>query len=307
MPSALDDAVAAWIGTVLPGRRVARTRTLRGGFRNHNVHLVTDDGGQYVLRRVAQRDTCGIEAALATRLAGIAPVPEVVAVDPDGTEAGQPVLLSRFVSGVLLSEALPTADAECLGRAVGAVLAAIGTVVFPRPGFFTGADLVPDGTEPTADLPAFVERCLRAVDANRELGRAERDALLRHAEHRVPLVETVRGSRALVHSDFNPKNLLVARDGDGWVVSAVLDWEFAFAGSPLFDVGNMLRFPEDHPPAFRNGFTRGFAEAGGELPDDWPELGRALDLFALADFLTRPADHPFFGRAVALLRQRLRD
>ena len=31
----------------------------------------------------------------------------------------------------------------------------------------------------------------------------------------------------------------------------------------------------------------------------------ALDLYALADFLTRPPEHRYFRRAVALIRERL--
>ena len=38
-----------------------------------------------------------------------------------------------------------------------------------------------------------------------------------------------------------------------------------------------------------------------------PASGAALDLFALADLLTRPTDHPYFGRAVTAVRARLAD
>lgn len=306
----LDAAVTAWLATdALPGRRIARSRTLAGGYRNHNLHLVTDTGEQFVLRRFRHGNTCAIEAALADRLAGVAPVAEVVAADPRGTAVGQPVMLSRFVPGVLLSDVLPTVDgdqARQLGHAVGATLAAIGTVTFARPGFFVDtAALDPDGTEPTAALPGFVERCLHNGNAHHQLTPAEQDALRRHAGHRAALLTALSGSRQLVHSDFNPKNLLASQHNGGWVITAVLDWEFALSSTPLIDIGNMLRFRHELPPTFTAGFTAGFADAGGDLPDNWNEVSQALDLFALADFLTRPPDHPFFGKAVDLIRQRL--
>ncbi len=67
-----------------------------------------------------------------------------------------------------------------------------------------------------------------------------------------------------MHSDFNPKNVLAVRAGGRWSVSAVLDWEFAFSGSPLHDIGNMLRF--EQPPGFAAGFADGFRDGGGDLP-----------------------------------------
>jgi aminoglycoside phosphotransferase (APT) family kinase protein len=53
-----------------------------------------------------------------------------------------------------------------------------------------------------------------------------------------------------VHGDFNPKNLLV--DPESGVVTGLVDWEFAHAGSPYADLGNLLRFERDDP----------FAQAG---------------------------------------------
>jgi aminoglycoside phosphotransferase (APT) family kinase protein len=55
-----------------------------------------------------------------------------------------------------------------------------------------------------------------------------------------------------------------------WSISAVLDWEFAFSGSPPVDVGNMLRFREEQPDGFAAGFIAGYREAGG--------LGAALNV-----------------------------
>jgi fructokinase len=307
----LDARITAWLADgALSGRRIEQAWTLSGGYRNHNVLLVTDTAEKYVLRRFLHGNTCAIEAALADRLMGVAPVAEVIAADPHGAMAGQPVMLSRFMPGVLLCEALRTAsgeEAHQLGHAVGAALAAIGTVTFPQPGFFSDPDLTagPDGMEPTAELPAFIERCLRTGNTHHALTPAEHDALLRHADRCAPLLATVCGARQLVHSDFNPKNLLTTRRNGKWAITAVLDWEFAFASSPLFDVGNMLRFGHEYPSTFAAGFTAGFGDAGGCLHRDWRRISQALDLFALGDFLTRPPDNPFFGKAVALIRQQL--
>jgi Phosphotransferase enzyme family len=103
----LDPPILDWVvRRALPGHRITGIQPLIGGYVNDNVLIVSDTGDRYVLRRYRRRNTCAIEAALAARLAGIVPVPEVVAADPDGTDAGEPVLLSCFVPGTLLSQAL---------------------------------------------------------------------------------------------------------------------------------------------------------------------------------------------------------
>jgi hypothetical protein len=41
------------------------------------------------------------------------------------------------------------------------------------------------------------------------------------------------------------------------------------------------------------------------MPPGWREISEALDLYALADFLTRPPGHRYFSKAVAVIRERL--
>ena len=136
------EPIRDWLGRdALPGQQVRHARALTGGYRNATTLLVTGNGDRYVLRRYLERNTCAVEAALAARLAGIVPVAEVVAADPDGTAAGEPVMLSRFMPGDPVDTILPglaQAEAGLLGQSAGAVLAAIGSITFPRPGFFDG-------------------------------------------------------------------------------------------------------------------------------------------------------------------------
>jgi aminoglycoside phosphotransferase (APT) family kinase protein len=262
-----------------------------------------------VLRRYLRTNSSAVEAALAARLSGIVPVAKVIAVDPSGEVAGEPVLLSTLMPGRMLSQVLAELSESSehqlteLGRAVGGTLAAIGSVSFDSPGFFSDGGLQPGpaGIEPISDLDAFVRRCLAEGNANGHLSDDDQRKLLRIAERATFDLEPLRGSRQLVHSDFNPKNLLVAQRDGTWQVTAVLDWEYAFSSSPLFDIGNMLREPR--PDAFQHAFVDGFREAGGALPTDWRRLSQALDLYALADFLTRPVDHPYFRRAIQHIKE----
>ena len=306
----LDPATAAWLRRVLPAHRITAAEPLGGGYRNENIRLVTDGGG-YVLRRYLRGDaarTCAIEAALAVRLAaGGVPAAEVIAADPEGSASGLPLLLARHMPGLMVSVAVTREPgaASGLGTAAGRALAAIGAVTFPSGGVFTGPDLVPSPDGLPSSLPEFLESCLRAGHAAGPLSPAEIGRLRALAAAADPLARSVGPARQLVHSDYNGKNLLAVDGGGRWSISAVLDWEFAFSGSPLTDIGNMLRFRAEHPPGFADGFITGYRDAGGELPDHWREISEALDLYALADFLTRPPDHRYFGKAVAALKDRL--
>jgi hypothetical protein len=93
---------------------------------------------------------------------------------------------------------------------------------------------------------------------------------------------------SLTHSDFNGSNIMVQRRDGGIEIAAVLDWEFAFAGTPFFDLGNITRPPLGDDAGFTAGLARGYREIDDRLPDDWFELARLADLTAWIDFATRP-------------------
>jgi aminoglycoside phosphotransferase (APT) family kinase protein len=85
----------------------------------------------------------------------------------------------------------------------------------------------------------------------------------------------------LVHGDFGNRNLLVRRGPDGWAVAAVLDWEYALAGSPLIDLGHFLRYERTSRPFAEPWLSQGYRDAGGVLPSNWRFLSRAAGLTAL--------------------------
>jgi fructokinase len=279
------EQVREWLETAaLAGKKLVRTQPLTGGYRNENLLVECSDGSRYVLRRYRGEARAEVEAALARRLSGLVPVAQVIAEAPGGG-----ALLLDYVPGTPVDVLLPTLaveDAETVGAEAGRVLAAIGTVRFDRDGFFTDGSLRPRPLD--GDLATFVDACLGRMAPGWELSTRERDDLRCLAARLAPLVDAITDGAHLVHSDFNPKNLLAARERDGWRIT-VLDWEFAFSGSPLTDLGNVLRFGE-------TAFTRGVVAGHGPPPGNWRETARALDLFALADFLTREPKPPLADR-----------
>ena len=65
----------------------------------------------------------------------------------------------------------------------------------------------------------------------------------------------------------------------------VLDWEFAFAGPPLMDLGQLVRWPV--PRSFLDALESGYESKGGRLPQDWTGRAAAFDLVNLVEMLVR--------------------
>jgi hypothetical protein len=71
-----------------------------------------------------------------------------------------------------------------------------------------------------------------------------------------------------------------------WSAAAILDWELAFSGSPLLDVGHFLRYELAANPLREPYFSNAFIASGGQLPDDWRRIVRIIDLTGLVECLT---------------------
>ncbi|RYP84951.1 translation initiation factor IF-2 [Nocardioides guangzhouensis] len=255
--------------------------------------------GEYVGERAVVRiygprsawrgpDAPEVDAAVLALVRGLVPVPRVLEVrrgDPATDLPG--LLVTSYQPGERLDLLLPSLGSDArrtLGGHLGTLLGRLGHVAMPRPGLFAGPELAITPMPAEArDLPTWV-----AAHVDR-LGWAADDlaALAAVADAAQDLLDT-ESRTCLVHSDLNPKNLLV--DPDTLEVTAVLDWEFAHAGSPYADLGNLLRFERD--PVLTEAALdayRGFLPA---VPDDVLDRARAADLFALVDLAARAGQNP---------------
>ena len=88
----------------------------------------------------------------------------------------------------------------------------------------------------------------------------------------------------LVHCDLNPKNLIYNDRG-----IHLIDWEFAMAGDPLIDLGNLFRFSEDYTPEQIQAFLDNYQHP---LSPDWHRQAQLHDLVSLLDMLNSEEDRP---------------
>jgi aminoglycoside phosphotransferase (APT) family kinase protein len=281
------------IEPAFPRDRVVGIEPLTGGLRNSSFKMRLDVRAEPIVLRLYDKDpsVCAKEVSLLRQVRDTVPVPEVLHAEPDGVDGAEPYVLLDYVEGVSFRELKRAGNVEALREAapsVGEALAAIARYEFLAAGRL-GEDMEVVGpfVEGPDPVPKFLDSCLASPHfrsrAGVELTSKVHELGWSWSEQLASLDE----ERRLVHGDFNSPNLLARRVGGRWRLAAVLDWEFALSGSPLFDVGNLLRYEREARPVLEPWFSRGFVEHGGRLPKDWRRLARVIDLTSLCEILSR--------------------
>ncbi len=238
-----------------------------------------------------------VDAALLTLVRGLLPVPEVLEVRRAAGDGMPALVVTSFLPGERAELVLPTLDSAQLatvGANLGRLLARLAAIPMLRAGAFVDGDLRIEpfdagGNDLTAWVAEHAERLeltpgeLAGLDEVAEAAQADLDGVRRVS---------------LVHSDFNPKNLLI--DPETLEITGLVDWEFSHAGSPYADLGNLLRF--ERAPALVDAVLGEYAALSGEAPERALDLARAADLFALVELASRHGQNPIADLAHQLLR-----
>jgi aminoglycoside phosphotransferase (APT) family kinase protein len=234
-------------------------------------------------------DACAKEERLLERLGGDLPVPRVLHAEVQGVGGYPPFCVLEFIDGISLRELRRRGDAKAVAEAsydAGRWLPRLARHSFQRSGLlsadlevldgpFTDASLV-EVMDHIAAAPLFRQRVEASLLARMlDLARSHDDG------------PAVNAEASLVHGDFNSPNIFVRHERGSWRVAAILDWEFAFAGSILCDIGNMLRYERPTQPRYEPHFSRGLLDEGWRAPDDWFLRARLADLPALCELLSR--------------------
>jgi aminoglycoside phosphotransferase (APT) family kinase protein len=260
-------------------------------------------GERAVVRLYPPGDPRGHEApevdqAVLRLVRGLLPVPEVLEVRRADASAGRPgLLVTSWLPGergdLVVERLSAIGDADGLrrlGSSTGGVAAALAGMPLLRPGPFVDSELTV-GSFADGGLDEWVDARLRHWPDT------VRVALAEVAGYAQDLLDTVLRT-CLVHSDLNPKNLLV--DPRTLEVTGVLDWEFAHAGHPWTDLGNLLRFERD--PSYVAGALDAWTARHGGSVDAVLEGARAADLWALVDLAARAGENPVADRSATLLK-----
>ena len=268
---------------------------LAGGWSGQT--FVAEAGGERTVVRIyppGRRDDAApeIDAAVLRLVRGLVPVPDVLEVRRTLSAADRPgLLVTSFLTGERGDLLLPSLDgtrAAVLGGHLGELLADLSGMPTLTAGPFVDAALTIGDFGLTDGLPGFVADHADALGW--EPGLLAR--LEEVADRAQALLDSV-GRTCLVHSDANPKNLLV--DPATLGVTGVLDWEFAHSGHPHTDLGNLLRF--DRRPTYADAVLAAWCERRSTDPAETLELARAADVWALVDLAARRGQNPVADRA----------
>ena len=287
---------------VLAAHDIVEHQLLTSGRANTNYRIHTT-GRDLVLRLYTRdRDACEREAAILALAGSLVPVPTVLHASPASSDGTPPYLIETWLEG-RHPDAVIKADpslALAVGVALGHAAASISSHPFDRAGFLTAAPSVRVGA-PLPGFESYIVSCFQEQGGAVRTGEAFAARVVAFVRDNLAFVPDDSDGASLVHGDFKPSNLLV--DPVDGHLTGVLDWEFAFAGSPLFDLATLLRESANLPPDFEAGVVQGFEQTGGHLPPHWRRTVRLLDLANLSTFLTDGLDHGGSSGSV----QRVRD
>jgi aminoglycoside phosphotransferase (APT) family kinase protein len=260
----------------LPGYLLSSFELLAGGSSNLNYLLRFSGSAAPLVLRFYTRDPdgCAKELAVLRAARGILPVPELIHASPKSEEDPTPYAIYRFIEGITFQELkskFGPHDIAGAAYAIGSALARVHTVEPPP-------SLAPGPAIADFDSPLLEQRL-----GGREWSRL-RDVVSRWWPRIAPLYQ----ERALVHGDFNNRNSILRQENGRWVVSGILDWELAFAGSPLWDAARFICYEDDFRPCREPHFSRGFSEGGGTLPEEWTAFARIINVVGAAESLSRP-------------------
>jgi aminoglycoside phosphotransferase (APT) family kinase protein len=288
----LAHVVERIVQTAFPRRRCVDVQPLGDGLRNANFRLQLRSPSEFVVLRIYEHDAslCRKEADLLHLIGRTVPVPEVIHSEPDGWDELPPFVLLRYVEGITFRELKRSGDTVAISQAAysaGRTLAQIGRVTFEKSGWLgPGPQVTRSVMEDANPGPRFADCCLASSNLQRRMPEDLRDRTRGLVWSFASEMASLENESRLVHGDFGKRNVLVRCVAGRWTVAAVLDWEFAFSGTPLADIGHFLRYECESRPVVEPHFSQGYLSAGGTLPDDWRRLARVIDVIALCESLT---------------------
>ncbi|WP_113928019.1 aminoglycoside phosphotransferase family protein [Bacillus sp. P14.5] len=283
-----DQTITSMLQDFLNGRKIEKIEILSGGLSNSNLKIILENKVTVVLRIYNDPGSkAQIEMKVLELVENILPVPQVLYHDFSLSHIDYPFLLLSWVEGFQLSQLFLTGEEAALsnaGHEAGKYLARMHSIQFSSPGFFDKQLNIQkfelSGSEAFKDL---IDEMINGGPVTDNLGPELTRNILKFTTDKAHLLDDIGNQSSLVHSDFNPLNILILTEGNSVNITGILDWEFSFSNSPLIDIGNMLRYENLQESSFIKPFIISYHNNGGVLPQKWLQKAKLLDTIALLD------------------------
>ena len=250
---------------------------LKGGLRNTNYKVVLNDSSTiYLLRIYLQDGMCENEANKLNFVKKTIPVPEVIHVDISKHLIPYEYMIQTWIKGqtmkdFLMETSINSSQKISIISQTGKILANIHNFKYDKA--VINQDSYQDIVKSNLGI------------ARKRLGEENTKFVWEYIKKNYQLLQEIKNKVTLIHADFNTLNILVKQKNEDWIISAVLDWEFSFEESHLFDIGNFLRYEQDLSNQFTKVFIESYIENGGIIPPNWKKIIRYFDLIALIQML----------------------
>jgi aminoglycoside phosphotransferase (APT) family kinase protein len=292
------DTLTALIEPAFPGRRVEDARPAEGGLSNTNYRLMLSGRTAPVSIRlyVTRPQSARVELAVSRYVRHRIPVPEVLFFAESNPFTGHPYAVLEWLDGIML-DALPTAHGPQavleIAPQLGELLAVIGSFQFSTAGFLNETLQVSTPMNLTGDtFLTYIHHDLFAGQAGERLGDELARSLWRFATRGAVLLDGLTLTPCLAHGDLDGTNIIVQKTDNGWMISGLVDWEYALSATSLLDLGHILRPPFGDDDLFERRLIDGFLRHGGSLPPEWKRAMLLIDLINWVSFLNRPSAGP---------------
>jgi aminoglycoside phosphotransferase (APT) family kinase protein len=266
---------------------ITEIQWLSEGCANTNYKISFEGRAPVVLRLYTrEKSALAREVSLYRLLIDKIPVPLPLYEDDSCSKFDLPYAIMTWVNGTLMRELILSGDAgaihDCAFEA-GRYLNQIRKITFEQGGFFQ-ADLSVRPFEKQEEYQPFVFGLLDDGIVKNSLGNKLHQITALWVQRHMELLPAKQESN-LTHGDFDPANILVQNVNGHWKITAILDWEFAFAGTYFLDMGLFLRYSHKLPNCYEQGFINGIESEHFKLPQTWKAQAKLMDLLCLLNLL----------------------
>jgi aminoglycoside phosphotransferase (APT) family kinase protein len=282
-----DSMIKGIVKQALPNLELKSYKIISGGCVNLNIKLIFANQSPDLVLRIYIRDNSALfkEQALFQKLSSQILHPQIIKL---GKFENYNYSIMDFIRGVALSEVLQKNSISEFTQVlenIGLILGKIQKYQFQICGDLDkNLNVIP--YPPNQDYISYSYDCLQNAYAKASLDSKTISAISNYLEKNQRYLPDIKNP-VLVHGDFDPANIFVIKQNNKWVLSAILDWEFAHSGTFLQDVANMLRYSYQMPRDYEEYFIKGLVTQNIKLPDHWKESVDLLNLTSLLDCLVR--------------------